>query len=127
MMIYRLDRFGRGGHHRPFNEVAFPQFASWKLTNTMIDNINIRTENGREYGDVLSGVDFDFNAKLTSLNAVTLAAMAWAPAPPANVQITGAVQPSTKLSWQKMTGKMADNLAGYRVHWRLTTDADMDQ
>ncbi|REL27912.1 M20/M25/M40 family metallo-hydrolase [Thalassotalea euphylliae] len=123
MMVYRLDRFGRGGHHRPFNEVGFPAVRIME-TNEHYDrqHQDLRTENGREYGDVLAGVDFDFNAKLTSLNAVTLAAMAWAPAPPANVKIQGAVQPSTTLSWEKPTGKMAENLAGYRIHWRLTTE-----
>ena len=83
---------------------------------------DIRTEQGRHYGDILSGVDFDFTAKLTSLNAVTLAAMAWAPPPPASVEISGAVKPSTTLSWQQPTGEMANNLAGYRVQWRLTTE-----
>ncbi|REL32081.1 M20/M25/M40 family metallo-hydrolase [Thalassotalea euphylliae] len=123
MMVYRLDRFRRGGHHRPFNEVGFPAVRIME-TNEHYDrqHQDLRTENGREYGDVLAGVDFDFNAKLTSLNAVTMASMAWAPAPPANVQIKGAVQPSTTLSWQKPTGKMAENLAGYRIHWRLTTE-----
>jgi Zn-dependent M28 family amino/carboxypeptidase len=124
MMIYRLDRFARGGHHRPFNKVGYPAVRIME-TNEHYDrqHQNIRNENGRQYGDVLSGVDFSFNAKLTSLNAVTLAAMAWAPAPPASVEISGAVKPSTTLSWERPKGKMADNLAGYRVHWRLTTDA----
>ncbi|REL36437.1 M28 family peptidase [Thalassotalea euphylliae] len=123
MMVYRLDRFRRGGHHRPFNEVGFPAVRIME-TNEHYDrqHQDLRTENGREYGDVLAGVDFDFNAKLTSLNAVILASMAWAPAPPANVKIKGAVQPSTTLSWEKPIGKMADNLAGYRIHWRLTTE-----
>ncbi len=123
MMVYRLDRFGRGGHHRPFNEVGFPAVRIME-TNEHYDrqHQDIRTENGREYGDVLSGVDFAFNAKLTSLNAVSLASIAWAPAPPANVTIKGAVQPSTTLSWQKLTGEQAKNLAGYRIHWRLTTE-----
>lgn len=123
MMVYRLDRFGRGGHHRPFNKVGYPAVRIME-TNEHYDrqHQDIRTENGREYGDVISGVDFDFTAKLTSLNAVTLASMAWAPAPPADVNISGAVQPSTTLKWKKPTGKMAKNLAGYRVHWRLTTE-----
>lgn len=123
MMVYRLDRFGRGGHHRPFNEVGFPAVRIME-TNEHYDrqHQDLRTENGRAYGDVLSGVDFDFNAKLTSLNAVTMASMAWAPAPPAQVEISGAVKPSTTLKWVKPTGKMAKNLAGYRVHWRLTTE-----
>ncbi|WP_286267761.1 M28 family peptidase [Thalassotalea atypica] len=124
MMVYRLDRFARGGHHRPFNKVGYPAVRIME-TNEHYDrqHQDLRTENGREYGDVLSGVDFDFNAKLTSLNAVTLASMAWAPAPPANVEISGAVMPSTTLKWTRPIGKMAENLAGYRVHWRLTTDA----
>ena len=86
MMIYRLDRFARGGHHRPFNKVGYPAVRIME-TNEHYDrqHQNIRNENGRQYGDVLSGVDFNFNAKLTSLNAVTLAAMAWAPAPPASI------------------------------------------
>lgn len=123
MMIYRLDRFGRGGHHRPFNEVGFPAVRIME-TNEHYDrqHQDLRSENGRAYGDVLSGVDFDFNAKLTSLNAVTMASLAWAPAPPANVEISGAVQPSTTLKWQPLKGKQAQNLAGYRVHWRLTTE-----
>ncbi len=125
MMIYRLDRFSRGGHHRPFNKVGYPAVRIME-TNEHYDrqHQDIRNENGREYGDVLSGVDFAFNAKLTSLNAVTMASMAWAPAPPAHVKISGAVKPSTTLSWKKPTGKMARNAAGYRVHWRLTTDAN---
>ncbi len=124
MMVYRLDRFGRGGHHRPFNKVGYPAVRIME-TNEHYDrqHQNIRIEGEREYGDVLSGVDFDFTAKLTSLNAVTLASMAWAPAPPASVEIRGAVMPSTTLSWKKPIGKVAENLAGYRIHWRLTTDA----
>jgi hypothetical protein len=123
MMVYRLDRFGRGGHHRPFNAVGYPAVRIME-TNEHYDrqHQDLRTENGREFGDVISGVDFDFNAKLTSLNAVTMAAMAWAPAPPANTEISGAVKASTTLEWQRPEGKMAENLAGYRVHWRLTTE-----
>ncbi|WP_085297211.1 M28 family peptidase [Cognaticolwellia mytili] len=123
MMVYRLDRFGRGGHHRPFNAVGYPAVRIME-TNEHYDrqHQDIRTENGREYGDVLSGVDFDFTAKLTSLNAVTMAAMAWAPPPPAQTEISGAVKASTTLKWQRPAGSMAKNLAGYRVHWRLTTE-----
>ncbi|WP_420794510.1 M28 family metallopeptidase [Thalassomonas haliotis] len=123
MMVYRLDRFGRGGHHRPFNEVGFPGVRIME-TNEDYDrqHQDLRTENGRQFGDVLSGVDFAYNAKLTSLNAVTLAAMAWAPPPPAETTISGAVKASTTLSWQRPQGKMAENLAGYRLYWRLTTE-----
>jgi hypothetical protein len=70
------------------------------------------------YGDVIEHVDFDYAAKLTALNAVTLASLAWAPAPPQNVEIRGQVTPHTTLRWNKVPGATS-----YRIHWRLTTDA----
>lgn len=119
MMVYRLDRFGRGGHHRPFNEAGFPAVRIMETNeNYNWQHQDIRVENGIAYGDVLEHVDFDYAAKLTALNAVTLASMAWAPAPPVNVSISGQVSPSTTLSWEKVPGATS-----YRVHWRLTTDA----
>ncbi|XOV90811.1 MAG: M28 family metallopeptidase [Pseudomonadota bacterium] len=119
MMIYRLDRFGRGGHHRPFNEVGFPAVRIME-TNEHYDrqHQDLRTEDGRVYGDVIDGVDFDYAAKLTALNAVSLGSMAWAPAPPTGVTIEGMVSPDTILKWTKVPGAV-----GYKVYWRLTTDA----
>jgi hypothetical protein len=124
MMIYRLDRFGRGGHHRPFNEVGIPGVRIME-THEHYDrqHQDLRSENGVEYGDVISGVNFDYARKLTSLNVVALAGMALAPPFPAEVTVSGAVQPSTTLSWKRAEGKAADNLAGYKIYWRLTTDA----
>ncbi len=121
MMIYRLDRFGRGGHHRPFNAVGIPGVRLME-THEHYDrqHQNIRTEDGREFGDVIEGVNFDYARKLTALNVVALAEMAAAPPFPAGVKIKGAVQPSTKLSWTAATGKAAKNLAGYKIYWRLT-------
>ncbi|WP_371378276.1 M28 family peptidase [Thalassotalea aquiviva] len=122
MMVYRLDRFGRGGHHRPFNQVGFPAVRIMETNEDYTrQHQDLRQQHGIDYGDVLDGVDFDFTAKLTSLNAVTLASLGWSVAPPANTQISGAVKPSTTLKWQKLSGKMAEDLAGYRVYWRLTT------
>ena len=120
MMVYRLDRFGRGGHHRPFNQVGIPGIRIME-THEHYDrqHQDLRTENGRQFGDTMDGVYADYAAKLTALNAITMAGMAGAPPFPANVEATGAVQPSAKLSW--VTPDNADNLAGYRVHWRLTT------
>ncbi len=122
MMVYRLDRFGRGGHHRPFNEAGFPAVRIMEV-NEHYDrqHQDIRNEQGQHFGDTIEYVDFDFAAKLTALNAVSLAALAWAPAPPANVSIEGMVQASTTLKWNP--GKDA-NLAGYRVYWRLTTEPE---
>lgn len=124
MMIYRLDRFGRGGHHRPFNETGSPAVRIMETNeNYNRQHQDIRTENGIEYGDVIEGVNFDYAAKLTSLNIVTLATMAGAPPFPANVTLKGAVQPSTTISWDIAEGQSAENLAGYKIYWRLTTDA----
>lgn len=121
MMVYRLDRFGRGGHHRPFNAVGIPGVRIME-TNEHYDrqHQDIRVAAGREYGDVIEGVDFDYAAKLTSLNIVSLAEMAAAPPFPAEVKLEGAVRPSAVISWKKPTGKEAENLAGYKVYWRLT-------
>lgn len=119
MMVYRLDRFGRGGHHRPFNEVGFPAVRIMETNeNYTQQHQDIRVEDGIAYGDVIEHVDFDYAAKLTALNAVTLASMAWAPAPPTDVSIRGQVSPDTTLSWAKVPGA-----AAYRLHWRLTTDS----
>ena len=124
MMIYRLDRFGRGGHHRPFNEAGMPGVRIME-THEHYDrqHQDIRTENGIHYGDVLEGVNFEYARKLTALNIVSLAGMASAPPFPASVSIKGAVQPHTTLSWVLPEGDAAANLRGYKVYWRLTTDA----
>jgi len=204
MLIYRLDRFGRGGHHRPFNQVGIPGIrimethehydrqhqdlrseifavdftlkeaaksqnitiseiakqidteyydfstkgkptennelnkAPWVKHHPVIRFVedtlitlpdgskrsffnlaNLEYISATEYGDTMEGVDADYAAKLTALNMVTMAGMAGAPPFPANVEATGAVQPSAKLTWE--TPDNGSNLAGYRVHWRLTT------
>ena len=83
MMFYRLDRFGRGGHHRPFNDAGYPGVRIME-THEHYDrqHQNLRTENGIAYGDVIEGVNFPYAARLTGVNAVTMAALASAPPPP---------------------------------------------
>jgi len=121
MVIYRLDRFGRGGHHRPFNDLGFPGIRIMETNeNYTRQHQDLRTEDGIAYGDTLDGVNFDYAAKLTGLNAVSLAAMAWAPNPPANVEIAGAVQPSTTLKWEALDTQQNPQLAGYKIYWRHT-------
>lgn len=121
MMVYRLDRFGRGGHHRPFNDVGYPAVRIMEANEDYRrQHQDVRVEDGVAYGDVVEEVEFDFAAKLTALNAVTLASLAWAPPPPRAVRIQGAVRPSTTLSWEPIPRERAPELAGYRVHWRLT-------
>jgi Zn-dependent M28 family amino/carboxypeptidase len=121
MMIYRLDRFGRGGHHRPFNAVGIPGVRIMETNeNYVMQHQDLRTEDGIKYGDTIDGVDFDYAAKLTGLNVVTMAGMAWAPNPPVNVQIQGAVRPSTTLKWDALNAEQNPQLAGYKIYWRLT-------
>jgi len=121
MVIYRLDRFGRGGHHKPFNDLGFPGVRIMETNeNYNRQHQDLRTENGIEYGDTIEGVNFAYAAKLTALNAVSLAGMSWAPNPPAKVTIKGAVQPNTTLSWKAEDKKKNPQLAGYKIYWRLT-------
>ena len=119
MMIYRLDRFGRGGHHRPFNDLGYAGIRIMEAhENYNRQHQNLRTENGIEYGDVLAGVNFDYVAKLTAVNAVVLANLAWSPPAPTKVLIGGIVEPNTKLRWEKSKD---ENVAGYKIYWRNTT------
>jgi len=118
-MIYRLDRFGRGGHHKPFNDAGFPGVRIMEThENYNRQHQDIRTENGIDYGDVIEGVNFEYAAKLTAVNAIALAGLAWSPLPPGLVMIGGAVQPSTRLQWDAVDDP---NLLGYKVYWRDTT------
>ena len=124
MMVYRLDRYGRGGHHRPFNEAGFPGVRIME-THEHYDrqHQDLRIEGGVTYGDTIEGVDADYAAKLTALNAVTMAGLAGAPPRPRTVELTGAVEPSARLTWEHGGDEAArTDLAGYRVHWRLTTE-----
>lgn len=124
IMIYRLDRFGRGGHHRPFNDEGFPGVRIMEThENYNRQHQDIRTEDGIEYGDVIEGVNFEYAASLTTVNALTMASLALAPPPPSNVMIGGAVSPSTRLTWDAVDDP---DLAGYRVYWRETTSAQWE-
>ncbi|HEY0995218.1 MAG TPA: HAD family acid phosphatase [Gemmatimonadaceae bacterium] len=124
-IIYRLDRFGRGGHHTPFFNQGFPAVRLMEAhENYDRQHQDLRTENGVRYGDVIEGVDFPYAAKMTALDAATLISLAWAPATPDSVSIRGAVQPSTTLRWKPVN---APDLAGYRVYWRRPTDANWTQ
>ena len=123
-MIYRLDRFGRGGHHRPFCDAGFAGVRIMEAhENYNRQHQDLRTEDGIEYGDVIEGVNFEYAKKLTTVNALTLASLASAPMAPQNVAITGAVKPSTTLFWDKNDD---ENLAGYKVYFRETTSPTWD-
>jgi hypothetical protein len=122
-LINRLDRFGRGGHHLPFNKAGLAAVRVMETNEHYHrQHQDIRTENDIAYGDVIEGVDFAFNAKLTALNAISLAAMSWAPAPPKNLSISGEVTANTVLKWTVNNDDKA--LVGYRVYWRKTTASE---
>lgn len=122
VMIYRLDRFGRGGHHKPFNDAGFPGVRIMEThEHYQRQHQDIRVENGIAYGDVIEGVNFDYAAKLTAVNAITLAGIAWAPPAPKVVQIGGAVEPSVRLKWSTGAPEADPELLGYKVYWRDTT------
>lgn len=124
MMIYRLDRFGRGGHHRPFNDAGFAGVRIMEAhENYTQQHQDIREEDGIKYGDVIEAVNFEYAKKLTSVNAIALASLASAPPQPANVAISGAVKPSTTLYWDRSEDP---NLTGYKVYFRDTTSPTWD-
>lgn len=122
MMIYRLDRFGRGGHHRPFNDAGFAGIRIMEAhENYTQQHQDIRTVDGIEYGDKLEHVNFGYAKKLTAVNAINLASIAWAPPAPETVKIGGIVEPSAKLQWSKVDGAV-----GYKIYWRDTTSPTWD-
>ena len=122
MVVYRLDRFARGGHHRPFNEVGFPAVRIMETNeNYTQQHQDLGERDGVYYGDTIDHVNFKYAAKITGLNAATLASLAWAPPPPMSVEINGQVSSDTTLSWNKVEGAEY-----YRIHWRLTTSPSWD-
>ncbi|QXQ05727.1 M20/M25/M40 family metallo-hydrolase [Sphingosinicellaceae bacterium] len=115
-MVYRTDRYSRGGDQVPMLEAGYPAVRiTERQENYDRQHQNVRVENGRRYGDTIDGVDFGYLAKVTRLNVAALAALAAAPAPPSGVTIEGAVTPDTVLKWQAVPGA-----ARYVVWWRKT-------
>ncbi len=116
-MVYRTDRYGRGGDQVSFLEQGFPAVRVTEgHENYAHQHQDVRTENGVRYGDTIDHDDFNYLAQVTRLNALTMASMANAPAPPAGVDIKGEVTYDTTLSWQPSSGAI-----GYKVWWRETT------
>ena len=124
VMIYRLDRFGRGGHHRPFNDLGYAGVRIMEAhENYIMQHNDIRIENGIAYGDVIEGVDFEYAKKLTAVNAINLASLAWAPTSLKELSIGGVVEASVKFKWKKIDNP---NISGYRIYWRDTTSPTWD-
>jgi hypothetical protein len=123
MLVFRLDRYLRGGDHYSFNQQGFPAV---RLTEFREDfhhqHQNVRMENGIHYGDLPKFVDFDYVAHVARLNAATLASLASAPAPPASVHLlTKDLENSSTLTWEASPGGLT---AAYEVLWRATTSPE---
>lgn len=120
-MIYRRDRYGRGGDHIPFLERGY---AAVRFTEPNEDfrhqHQNVRIENGIQYGDLPQFVDFDYVANVARVNAAALAVLASAPARPKNVTMTTGLSNDTELKWD---ASKEPDLAGYEIVWRDTTAA----
>jgi Zn-dependent M28 family amino/carboxypeptidase len=125
LLIFRLDRFLRGGDQYAFNQQGF---AAVRLTefredyNHQHQNVRKDDANGIEYGDLPQFIDFEYVAYVARLNAATLASLASAPAPPAGVKmLTRNLENDTTLTWEPSAGA-----AAYEVVWRSTNAADWE-
>jgi hypothetical protein len=125
VLVFRLDRYLRGGDHSAFNQQGF---TAVRFTEFREDfhhqHQNVRTENGIEYGDLAKFVDFDYVAYVARLNAATLASLASAPAPPANVHLlTQDLENDSTLTWDASPGGRA---VEYEVLWRATSSPEWE-
>jgi hypothetical protein len=123
LLVFRLDRYLRGGDHYSFNQQGY---AAVRFTEYREDynhqHQNVRTENGIEYGDLPRFVNFDYVANVARLNAATLASLASAPAPPARVRLqTKELENDSTLTWEASPGS-----ASYEVLWRDTTSPEWE-
>jgi hypothetical protein len=120
-MIYRRDRYGRGGDHIPFLERGY---AAVRFTepneNYRHQHQNVRIESGIQFGDLPEFDDFNYIANVTRVNAAALSALALAPARPKHVGVMTGLSNDTELKWD--AGREPD-LAGYEIVWRDTTAA----
>jgi Peptidase family M28 len=119
-MIFRLDRLGRGGDHRPFVESGLPAVRFTEpLEDYAHEHQTPRLEGGREYGDLVKFMNFHFLGDVARVNAEALRQLALAPAAPAEVTVSGGVTPDTHLSWSAAEDR---ERAGFEVLWRETTE-----
>ncbi len=119
-VIYRTDRYLRGGDHSPFlaNGYAAVRFTE-PNENFDHQHQDLRTENGKVYGDLPEFDDFNYIARVTKVNVAGLASLALAPAAPQKVGArTDKLENDTTLVWE---ANKEPDLAGYRIVWRETT------
>ena len=119
-LIFRRDRFGRGGDHMPFVEAGLPAIRITEpLENYDHQHQDVRDEKGVQYGDLIQHMDFPFVAEVAALNQLLLGELAAAPAPPKSAVLTGAVTPAARI-----TVEAGDDAGrkGFEILRRETTD-----
>ncbi len=122
MQVWRNDRFGRGGDHTEFLNAGYPAVRlSVAVENYDHQHQDVRTENGKQYGDTADKMDFPYLEKVTKLNVAALALLASAPPPPAP-EVEGAVSTDSTLTWRAVPGA-----ASYVVRWRRTDASQWQQ
>jgi len=122
VLIFRRDRYLRGGDHTSFNAEGFTavRITEWR-ENFDHQHQNVRVENGKQFGDLIQYVDMNYVANVARFNAATLATLAFAPGVPQNVRVeTASLDNDTQLTWSAPTGMPAG--ATYEVVWRATED-----
>ncbi len=124
-MIYRLDRFLRGGDHVPFHQRGYAAVrVSESKENYDHQHQNIRVENGHEFGDLTKFVNFRYLAKVARVNAAVVATLARAPTSPTKALVaTDVLEYTTRLSWKPCHERQ---LAGYVIRWRKTSSPVWD-
>lgn len=121
-VIYRKDRYLRGGDHSPFLERGFPAL---RMTEPNEDFKHqhqlVRKENGVQFGDLPEYDDFNYIAQVARVNAAALASLALGPAAPSKVEVeTLELENDTTLRWE---ANKEPDIAGYQIVWRETTAA----
>jgi Zn-dependent M28 family amino/carboxypeptidase len=122
MLVFRPDRFLRGGDHSAFNDNGFPAVRFTTVyENYDRQHQNIVEKNGKPYGDVPEFVDAEYLADVARLNAAALIRLANAPSAPANARLlTKDLVTDTTIRWE---ASPEPDVAGYEVVWRETTSA----
>src|SRR5499427_4803621 len=119
-MIFRVDRYGRGGDHYPFYKAGMPAVRFTEpLENYNHEHQTPRTENGVEYADYEKFLNFTFMGNVALNNAEALRQLALSPAPPEKPLLKGAVTPDARVSWE---ARDDSERAGFEILWRETTD-----
>lgn len=119
-MVYRPDRFLRGGDQLPYQQRGYAAVRITEMNeNFYHQHQNVRTENGIAYGDLVSNMDFEYLRKNTALNLCNLANLAKSPSVPQAVSIEVAgLGNSSSLSWKPAA---SGKIKGYYVMMRETT------